>query len=557
MTLQFTNLANLHGVCRLAAWWDVGTANQVLDPDRDAWATHSYALGTTVELTASPDVGDDKNTAVAKRAKIRVRRTGLTNSALVVNLTLHSNVVFRPSDNSDLAPKYGTSGDADYSLANGTGTWSTSSPYTSGTITIPAGLASADVQVVTRADNLTEQNLLVARLGQSANYAPGLSTNVHVLIFDGPLWSLAELNTTFGAYYTVSSAAYAINELKGSTQARTAGYGTFGVLVGTNIPSPISSGGYWPLPGLTFNYLENVVYAGISTDPLTLVGALGTNARVTRVGSSNFNLPHLVSSPSAAWGIVSNASLIVGSSRGTNGTLRPTSWRWTGSNYPAFNVGGALNINWAGAAFGANASNQVVGEMQVAYTAGWSGTAAFRSRTGTNVQELTFNPVDGAGDILRAPGTSGTQNLRARASSVNRSGQTVGWYEDINSKRISVSWPSSDLASASVAIDLQAWKAKIGSQADSQSAANDINDGGWIVGWSSTNAVAARAVVKWAATTNATGWMDLNDKHFVHGTTGWVLKEATGVNNLGQIVGNGTYYGSPRAFILIPRAPGN
>lgn len=65
----------------------------MLDPDKDGWATYNYPLGTTVELTASPDLGDDKNMAGAKRAKIRVTRTGPTNSSLVVNLTLHSKVV--------------------------------------------------------------------------------------------------------------------------------------------------------------------------------------------------------------------------------------------------------------------------------------------------------------------------------------------------------------------------------------------------------------------------------------------------------------------------------
>ncbi len=47
-------------------------------------------------------------------------------------------------------------------------------------------------------------------------------------------------------------------------------------------------------------------------------------------------------------------------------------------------------------------------------------------------------------------------------------------------------------------------------------------------------------------------WYDLNEKYFVHGTTGWSLKRATAVNSGGYIVGNGLLNGSPRGFLLVP-----
>ena len=551
VSFTITNLGGVHGVCRLAAWKDVGTVNGVLDPDRDAWATHSYALGTTVEATASPDVGDDKNTEMTKRARIRVTRTGPTNSSLVVNLTIQSNVVYRPTDLSDLAPKYGTSGTADYSISSGTGTWSTSSPYTTGTLTIPAGLATADAQVITRADNITEQNLIVCRLGASTNYAPGISTNVSILIYDGPLWSLQELGVS--GFTTNSSAVYAINEITDSTQPRVAGYSSH---TQTNY---FPTGGYWTLPDALFYPQENVVYAGISTDPLVLVGPSGNDARVTRVSGSDFNLLHIFIGPSAAYGIVSNTSVIVGHSKNhPAGYLRPVAWEGFGTNYTTKDVGGSLDVNWAGSAFGANLSNQVVGQFHVDYSGGSSIDAAFRSKAGTNVQQLAFNSANGVGDILYAPGKSGNQNLKARARLVNRTGQAVGWYDNPSSFRRGVAWPSSSLASDSAAVDLQAWKAKVGSQIDSHSEAKGINEVGWIVGWSGDSITdPTRAVIKWAASTNATDWIDLNDAHFVSGTSGWVLKEATAVNDAGHIVGNGALNGSARAFILVPRAIGN
>jgi hypothetical protein len=64
-------------------------------------------------------------------------------------------------------------------------------------------------------------------------------------------------------------------------------------------------------------------------------------------------------------------------------------------------------------------------------------------------------------------------------------------------------------------------------------------------------------VIKFAASDVATDWIDLNDPHFVSGINGWVLQNATAVNDSGQIVGNGTLSSAPRGFVLIPRTTGN
>jgi hypothetical protein len=153
-------------------------------------------------------------------------------------------------------------------------------------------------------------------IGTSAVVHPGASTNVNILIFDGPLWTLYPLEVS--GYTNLSSAAYAISEINGSTPAHVGGYSSYGYYSGTNWID-LSKGGYWSLPSTSFTSQENVVYTGISTSPLNLVGNLGSAARVTRTSGTDFNLPHLANSPSAAWGIVSDASLIVGSSR--NNTL--------------------------------------------------------------------------------------------------------------------------------------------------------------------------------------------------------------------------------------------
>jgi len=45
-------------------------------------------------------------------------------------------------------------------------------------------------------------------------------------------------------------------------------------------------------------------------------------------------------------------------------------------------------------------------------------------------------------------------------------------------------------------------------------------------------------------------WIDLNDKHFVHGLTGWDLAVASSINNQGWIVGIGLKNGQTRGFLL-------
>ncbi|HPR67816.1 MAG TPA: MBG domain-containing protein, partial [Kiritimatiellia bacterium] len=78
---------------------------------------------------------------------------------------------------------------------------------------------------------------------------------------------------------------------------------------------------------------------------------------------------------------------------------------------------------------------------------------------------------------------------------------------------------------------------------DQSSYANAINDRSWIVGTSTTG----------SGTNQAFLWRDgvmtnLND--LIASGTGWVLTNATGINEYNEIAGRGLYYGQPRAFLL-------
>ncbi len=66
-----------------------------------------------------------------------------------------------------------------------------------------------------------------------------------------------------------------------------------------------------------------------------------------------------------------------------------------------------------------------------------------------------------------------------------------------------------------------------------------------MVGWARTSDFYVHAVL----------WVDdqIIDLNTVEGIpAGWVLAEARGINNAGQIVGRGVFGGSDRAFLLTP-----
>lgn len=79
----------------------------------------------------------------------------------------------------------------------------------------------------------------------------------------------------------------------------------------------------------------------------------------------------------------------------------------------------------------------------------------------------------------------------------------------------------------------------------SNSAAYSINEYGWIVGHSYTNASDRHAFVY-----DGISISDLNDATM--NGTGWVLTDALGINDAGQIVGYGSFNGRTRAFLLDP-----
>jgi probable HAF family extracellular repeat protein len=181
-------------------------------------------------------------------------------------------------------------------------------------------------------------------------------------------------------------------------------------------------------------------------------------------------------------------------------------------------VGGTLStIDVPGApftsAFGINDAGQVAGHSQTSGGA-WH---AFRYTPGLGLQDL------------------GTADAYSYASAINAKGQVVGRTEratGTHAFRYTDGIGIEDLHTLPAAI----------------SDAAGINNAGAVVGYAYTSGTPSRAFVY----TDAEGMIDLNTR--IDPASGWVLNAAWGINNSGEIVGQGTYGDQidPRAFKLTP-----
>lgn len=125
----------------------------------------------------------------------------------------------------------------------------------------------------------------------------------------------------------------------------------------------------------------------------------------------------------------------------------------------------------------------------------------------------------------------GTLGGSSQAFAINDAGDIVG-YSDTNNGTHGF------LYRGGIMSDL-------GTLGGSLSNANDINNGGQIVGVSYTVTADSHAFIIANRVMN-----DLND--LIAGDSGWVLSSAESINDLGQIVGNGIHNGNNRAFLLTP-----
>jgi len=555
-----SNPPNPNAHIRLVAWTDgAGSATAPFHADRVAWADHEVSAGAVVSLMASPDVGDDKNTASAKRAKLIFRRTGAVGSSLPVNFTLPSS--FTSPHGEQLIASYGTTGSADYYLLATGGATLNPTTGVPTSVTIPAGESQAVVDIVTRADNVTEQDLVRVQLPNSSvnGYAIATRDPVDVLIYDGPEWSIYELYDG-GAYPGQLSTAAAVNN---GTFLASGAWDLRPQVVGTSTSTSAPGGGTatWAAWWSAGNPVPNNMYlvftpTGISQRPAAgtpsaIVGNSGNDAVwVLDTGSGYTTLKHLnTGSPiSAVNAISADGTVLVGRSR-QGAVDRPV--RWNGSSLAAVptDLAAGNPANMAGTAFAVNDSTAVVGEFDfpVPNSSGFV-RRAFRKPSASGGLE--------DGHYLSAPNDTATVVSKAAARAISSDSRAVGEFNFSGLVRRAVSWHPSVQAGSNPG----RWEpVYAGSPPDVESAALGINGVGWIVGWSRRMDQSTRAVVRKSSIEDSTPppWIDLNDPHAVYGLSGWNLVSAVGITDSGTVIGLGVKNGSARGYVLVRRISEN
>jgi probable HAF family extracellular repeat protein len=136
----------------------------------------------------------------------------------------------------------------------------------------------------------------------------------------------------------------------------------------------------------------------------------------------------------------------------------------------------------------------------------------------------------GAANVLPTLGGNTSEG-----NGINNQGDVVGdSFRTASASEIAALWPA-----AGGVVDL-------GTFGGATSSARDINNHGQIVGYALDASGAPRAFLSEAGA----AIVDLNT--LLPPASGWVLLSANAINDAGQIVGEGTFNGDPRAFLLTP-----
>lgn len=281
---------------------------------------------------------------------------------------------------------------------------------------------------------------------------------------------------------------------------------------------------------------------------------------------------NLISDPgrfNAGWGINSSGVIAGGSSRAFVGYVHAAIWN-SGTRTDLIDLGGATDPNdnrWSIGA-GINDAGQVIGSSVTADQSATKAVLWNNSVDPTILSTLGGASAEGNGinnngqavgdsylvgdavqhaalwnlnsDNISDLGSLGGTNSSALA--INTTGQIVGWSDIAgDAAQHAVTW------NGAVMSDL-------GTLGGINSQALALNDTGTVVGWSE-QADGAKHATLW----QANQVIDLNsllDPGLI--STGWVLKQAAGINNNGWIVGSATNsllgITDSHAFLLVPTA---
>ena len=232
---------------------------------------------------------------------------------------------------------------------------------------------------------------------------------------------------------------------------------------------------------------------------------------------------------SIAHAINENGWIVGEASAGDDG--RPVAFLWQDGRMNSLGVlpGGSSG---GSAAHGINAKGEVVGRSAAAQ--------------GSSHRMLAFRWTKGEG--MQALATLG--GLNANANAINDLGQAVG--EADTHTPAGFGWPE-QFGRPHAALWEKDGVKDLGTLGGLASEALGVNNRGQVVGWSApqTSASQRGVAVERAFLWTGGKMYDLND--LILKGSGWTLQKARGINDRGQIVGEGTRRQGPwRAFLLTP-----
>jgi hypothetical protein len=579
------------GTDTITAYWNMGddwgdpdpNSGQFANPStyeyRCAIASTTFRHNTVVDLSVSPDIANDRNNGfVAQRPVFTIRRSGPTSDPLTVNLELPPYSVPRFTSSGalsttapDVAGTYGSGPGQDYVLKLGSTTQVVGAqPKRAFSVTIPANQSSISLTLVPNYDDLTENEVAFMRVVAGTGYVVGPESTALAFIYDGPEFVVRELTDPMA--YNGASAATGING-----DASPAVAGTISVSSGGYSGN---RGGRWVSPYFQGYFLDmrSTDYPGSTPEP---------------------------------WGVadtISGQTWYVGSR--LNGSKR-VPWRgWSG----AVSDLGTLKPGGAGEAL-AIANNavdvrRIVGWTEHTYKIG-EATNIYTTPRRPTMWRGTQSTAEDLGSLIDGSDTS----IEGAALAVNSIGNIGGWSKMkfsnpailttrgflIDNRRTSIS-PALDmrypLGASPVAEDGAIQSIVYGADGSSDACGISYENlpadtkptnavvwrgstipivlmkpaqpfgslvhsdalvftkpqysGGLIrpVGRVWTNSVSTAVAVIWNGDRIAPAL--LSDPHFTQGS-GWVLRRPRSSNSSGWIVGEGSYNGTPRGFVMIRR----